>query len=103
MEEKENCHLEQNQVEEPSGASTSWQDSKSERPPYSYRAMIQFAVSSTERSRMTLKDIYTWIEHIAKPGWKNSIRHNLSLYDMFLLEISARSLYGPFTQLPIVT
>ncbi|XP_020143342.2 forkhead box protein M1 isoform X1 [Microcebus murinus] len=98
MEEKENCHLEQRQVkvEEASGISTSWQDSVSERPPYSYMAMIQFAINSTERKRMTLKDIYTWIEdhfpyfkHIAKPGWKNSIRHNLSLHDMFVRETSA--------------
>ncbi|XP_045869892.1 forkhead box protein M1 isoform X2 [Meles meles] len=96
MEEKENRHLEPNQVEEPPGASTSWQDSVSERPPYSYMAMIQFAINSTERKRMTLKDIYTWIEdhfpyfkHIAKPGWKNSIRHNLSLHDMFVRETSA--------------
>ncbi|XP_008051383.1 forkhead box protein M1 isoform X2 [Carlito syrichta] len=97
-EEKENCHLEQRQVkvEEPSGPSTSWQNSVSERPPYSYMAMIQFAINSTERKRMTLKDIYTWIEdhfpyfkHIAKPGWKNSIRHNLSLHDMFVRETSA--------------
>lgn len=65
------------QVEEPLGASPSWQDSVSERPPYSYMAMIQFAINSTERKRMTLKDIYTWIEdhfpyfkHMAKPGWK---------------------------------
>uniref|UniRef100_G1QRG0 Fork-head domain-containing protein n=1 Tax=Nomascus leucogenys TaxID=61853 RepID=G1QRG0_NOMLE len=79
MEEKENCHLEQRQVkvEELSRPSTSWQNSVSERPPYSYMAMIQFAINSTERKRMTLKDIYTWIEdhfpyfkHIAKPGWK---------------------------------
>ncbi|XP_054518980.1 forkhead box protein M1 isoform X5 [Pan troglodytes] len=98
MEEKENCHLEQRQVkvEEPSRPSTSWQNSVSERPPYSYMAMIQFAINSTERKRMTLKDIYTWIEdhfpyfkHIAKPGWKNSIRHNLSLHDMFVRETSA--------------
>ncbi|KAG8509127.1 Forkhead box protein M1 [Galemys pyrenaicus] len=98
VEEKENQHLEQNQVkvEEPTGTSTSWQDSVSERPPYSYMAMIQFAINSTERKRMTLKDIYTWIEdhfpyfkHIAKPGWKNSIRHNLSLHDMFVRETSA--------------
>nr|XP_008533935.1 PREDICTED: forkhead box protein M1 isoform X2 [Equus przewalskii] len=98
QEEKENCHLEQSQikVEESPGASASWQDSMSERPPYSYMAMIQFAINSTERKRMTLKDIYTWIEdhfpyfkHIAKPGWKNSIRHNLSLHDMFVRETSA--------------
>ncbi|KAL4701695.1 hypothetical protein H8959_015699 [Pygathrix nigripes] len=98
MEEKENCHLEQRQVKvkEPLRPSTSWQNSVSERPPYSYMAMIQFAINSTERKRMTLKDIYTWIEdhfpyfkHIAKPGWKNSIRHNLSLHDMFVRETSA--------------
>ncbi|XP_005387177.1 PREDICTED: forkhead box protein M1 isoform X2 [Chinchilla lanigera] len=98
VEEKENCHVQQSQVkvEEPLGASTPWQDSVSERPPYSYMAMIQFAINSTERKRMTLKDIYTWIEdhfpyfkHIAKPGWKNSIRHNLSLHDMFVRETSA--------------
>ncbi|XP_009100922.2 forkhead box protein M1 isoform X1 [Serinus canaria] len=76
--------------------SSSWQDSVSERPPYSYMAMIQFAINSTEKKRMTLKDIYTWIEdhfpyfkHVAKPGWKNSIRHNLSLHDMFVRETSA--------------
>ncbi|NXX79946.1 FOXM1 protein, partial [Urocolius indicus] len=75
---------------------SSWQDSISERPPYSYMAMIQFAINSTEKKRMTLKDIYTWIEdhfpyfkHVAKPGWKNSIRHNLSLHDMFVRETSA--------------
>ncbi|KAK1340810.1 hypothetical protein QTO34_017204 [Cnephaeus nilssonii] len=98
MEGKENQHLEPSQVkvEELPGGSTSWQDSMSERPPYSYMAMIQFAINSTERKRMTLKDIYTWIEdhfpyfkHMAKPGWKNSIRHNLSLHDMFVRETSA--------------
>uniref|UniRef100_A0A8C3JE80 Forkhead box protein M1 n=1 Tax=Calidris pygmaea TaxID=425635 RepID=A0A8C3JE80_9CHAR len=77
-------------------AASSWQESVSERPPYSYMAMIQFAINSTEKKRMTLKDIYTWIEdhfpyfkHVAKPGWKNSIRHNLSLHDMFVRETSA--------------
>ncbi|XP_069345430.1 forkhead box protein M1 isoform X9 [Eulemur rufifrons] len=88
MEEKENCHVEQRpvKVEEASGASMSWQDSVSERPPYSYMAMIQFAINSTERKRMTLKDIYTWIEdhfpyfkHIAKPGWKQQKRPNPEL------------------------
>lgn len=64
-----------------SSSSSSWQDSISERPPYSYMAMIQFAINSTERKRMTLKDIYTWIEdhfpyfkHVAKPGWKVTSR-----------------------------
>ncbi|XP_054856081.1 forkhead box protein M1 isoform X2 [Eublepharis macularius] len=75
---------------------TAVKESFAERPPYSYMAMIQFAINSTEKKRMTLKDIYTWIEdhfpyfkHVAKPGWKNSIRHNLSLHDMFVRETSA--------------
>uniref|UniRef100_A0A3P9AZ64 Forkhead box protein M1 n=1 Tax=Maylandia zebra TaxID=106582 RepID=A0A3P9AZ64_9CICH len=67
----------------------------SERPPYSYMAMIQFAINSRKNRRMTLKEIYMWIEDnfpyyrdVAKPGWKNSIRHNLSLHDMFIRETS---------------
>ncbi|KAM7378429.1 hypothetical protein PAMA_013371 [Pampus argenteus] len=67
----------------------------SERPPYSYMAMIQFAINSRDNRRMTLKEIYNWIEDhfpyfrvVAKPGWKNSIRHNLSLHDMFIRETS---------------
>ncbi|KAL4625006.1 hypothetical protein GN956_G18188 [Arapaima gigas] len=70
-------------------------DPLSERPPYSYMAMIQFAINSKKNRRMTLKEIYTWIENhfpyfrsVAKPGWKNSIRHNLSLHDMFIRESS---------------
>ncbi|KAG7320173.1 hypothetical protein KOW79_016026 [Hemibagrus wyckioides] len=65
----------------------------SERPPYSYMAMIQFAINSKKNKKMTLKEIYNWIEdhfpyfrNVAKPGWKNSIRHNLSLHDMFIRE-----------------
>nr|XP_056711876.1 forkhead box protein M1 [Euleptes europaea] len=89
------------QIEEgpaPSSSTALWPESFTERPPYSYMAMIQFAINSTEKKRMTLKDIYTWIEdhfpyfkHVAKPGWKNSIRHNLSLHDMFVRETSANS------------
>lgn len=65
------------------------------RPPYSYMAMIQFAINSRKNGMMTLKEIYTWIEDhfpyyrdVAKPGWKNSIRHNLSLHDMFIRKSS---------------
>ncbi|XP_030643906.1 forkhead box protein M1 [Chanos chanos] len=68
-------------------------DPQSERPPYSYMAMIQFAINSKKNRKMTLKEIYMWIEdhfpyfrNVAKPGWKNSIRHNLSLHDMFVRE-----------------
>ncbi|NWR53033.1 FOXM1 protein, partial [Regulus satrapa] len=96
MPQQERVKVSRRTEEEAAAASSSWQDSVSERPPYSYMAMIQFAINSTEKKRMTLKDIYTWIEdhfpyfkHVAKPGWKNSIRHNLSLHDMFVRETSA--------------
>ncbi|XP_023120372.2 forkhead box protein M1 isoform X1 [Amphiprion ocellaris] len=71
------------------------QQAMAERPPYSYMAMIQFAINSRKSRRMTLKEIYMWIEEhfpyyrdVAKPGWKNSIRHNLSLHKMFIRETS---------------
>ncbi|XP_035529077.1 forkhead box protein M1 [Morone saxatilis] len=76
-------------------SSESVQQPVSERPPYSYMAMIQFAINSRNTRRMTLREIYMWIEdhfpyfrEVAKPGWKNSIRHNLSLHDMFIRETS---------------
>ncbi|XP_069821570.1 forkhead box protein M1 isoform X2 [Dendropsophus ebraccatus] len=96
--EKETCTPGTDSIkveEEPevSSASQPWPAGAHERPPYSYMALIQFAINSTPSKRMTLKDIYTWIEdhfpyfkHVAKPGWKNSIRHNLSLHDMFVRE-----------------
>ncbi|XP_029455821.1 forkhead box protein M1 isoform X2 [Rhinatrema bivittatum] len=94
--EKEGARSEEDISATPCSSSTSWRESFAERPPYSYMAMIQFAINSTEGKRMTLKEIYTWIEdhfpyfkHVAKPGWKNSIRHNLSLHDMFVREIAA--------------
>lgn len=77
-------------------AEASLEQPLSERPPYSYMAMIQFAINSKQSRKMTLKEIYMWIEdhfpyfrEVAKPGWKNSIRHNLSLHDMFTRETSA--------------
>nr|CAB3246927.1 FoxM [Phallusia mammillata] len=67
------------------------------RPPYSYMALIQFAINSSGTGRMTLRQIYQWIEERfpyfknAKPGWKNSIRHNLSLHDIFVREVATGS------------
>ena len=59
------------------------------KPPYSYAALIEMALSSSKSYTMNLRDIYSWVEtnfeyfKTAKSGWKNSIRHNLSLQKSF--------------------
>ncbi|KAK3105272.1 hypothetical protein FSP39_021415 [Pinctada imbricata] len=60
------------------------------KPPYSYANLITFAINSTRKKKMTLSEIYQWIcdnfpyYKDAGNGWKNSIRHNLSLNKCFL-------------------
>ncbi|XP_062566194.1 forkhead box protein M1-like [Saccostrea cucullata] len=70
---------------------------RAKRPPFSYMTLIQMALNSREDKRKTLREICKWIEeifpyykHTAKPGWKNSIRHNLSLYSIFEREKSKK-------------
>ncbi|XP_005992774.1 forkhead box protein N3 isoform X2 [Latimeria chalumnae] len=59
------------------------------KPPYSFSCLIFMAIENSPTKRLPVKDIYNWIlEHFpyfanAPTGWKNSVRHNLSLNKCF--------------------
>uniref|UniRef100_A0A8C2IES5 Forkhead box protein N3 n=1 Tax=Cyprinus carpio TaxID=7962 RepID=A0A8C2IES5_CYPCA len=59
------------------------------KPPYSFSCLIFMAIEDAPSKRLPVKDIYNWIlDHFpyfanAPTGWKNSVRHNLSLNKCF--------------------
>ena len=59
------------------------------KPPYSFSCLIFMAVEDAPQKKLPVKDIYNWIlTHFpyfqnAPTGWKNSVRHNLSLNKCF--------------------
>lgn len=60
-----------------------------EKPPYSYATIITYAINTSKKNRLTLSELYEWILEnfpyfkTAGTGWKNSVRHNLSLNKTF--------------------
>ncbi|XP_046665633.1 forkhead box protein N3-like isoform X2 [Homalodisca vitripennis] len=59
------------------------------KPPYSFSCLIFMAIEEAPGKALPVKEIYGWIlEHFpfyknAPTGWKNSVRHNLSLNKCF--------------------
>lgn len=59
------------------------------KPPYSFSSLIFMAIEDSPAKALPVKDIYAWIlDHFpyfknAPTGWKNSVRHNLSLNKCF--------------------
>lgn len=63
---------------------------RQEKPPYSYIALIAMAIQNSPAKKLTLSEIYQFLQQRyaffrgSYQGWKNSVRHNLSLNECFI-------------------
>jgi len=87
------------EIQSPTGGHTPVPKSRSQQPnPWgkaSYSDLITMAITSTGNNMMTLSDIYSWIvknvpyfndkgTYLSVQGWKNAVRHTLSLRKRFI-------------------
>ncbi|XP_076855807.1 forkhead box protein N2b isoform X3 [Brachyhypopomus gauderio] len=72
-----------------SGSPGGERDPLKSKPPFSFSLLIYMAIEQSPGKSLPVKDIYGWIlQHFpyfssAPTGWKNSVRHNLSLNKCF--------------------
>uniref|UniRef100_A0A8C9VKV3 Fork-head domain-containing protein n=1 Tax=Scleropages formosus TaxID=113540 RepID=A0A8C9VKV3_SCLFO len=80
---------------EPGGARATKSSRRNAWGSQSYAELITRAIESTPEGRLTLSQIYDWMvryvpyfrdkgDSNSSAGWKNSIRHNLSLHNRFV-------------------
>ena len=64
-------------------------DNSLRKPSYSFSTLIFMAIENSSDKKLPVKEIYQWIQdnfpyfQKAPLGWKNSVRHNLSLNKSF--------------------
>ncbi|KAM5145442.1 forkhead box protein P3 [Mantella aurantiaca] len=60
------------------------------RPPFTYAALIRWAILESPQKQLALNEIYQWFTkrfaffRLNKVTWKNAVRHNLSLHKCFV-------------------
>lgn len=92
---------------------------KNSKPPYSFSCLIFMAIEDSPVKALPVKEVYAWIlDHFpyfrnAPTGWKNSVRHNLSLnkcfrkvekapVSMLVFSFRKKVLCKIYTKLPII-
>lgn len=72
------------------GVGAGGQNAEEPKPQHSYIGLIAMAILGSAEGKLVLSDIYQFILdnypyfRTRGPGWRNSIRHNLSLNDCFV-------------------